>query len=367
MFSECPRMFLTPNLRELTMLERMEEYEDDIRDQTRQLRTTLPTKIELCSDLINLIHWTSHHCPRLEKLRLLPPNPTNATNKLAHSAYDKHVLLTNLRSFTLAISGAGAYGSVLQALGQIPYLEELILIGHGCWSSDKDPITLADGLFPCLQHLGLYGLCRSCTARICKASPFFRRLVKATIIYSETYPDGFEDYYRTIEALVSMGHNSPHLKDITVHPRGNDGLFVAALPVVGLLKQMSLTRLDLGYIVFDPQSAGYDEDDWDYEGDEITRNSSLEAQWTAFLSAVPRLEELRLEQQDFQQVQLELIASLLPGLRVFVAGIFWFYEPSMEVNASQSIMIRNKPRLGSCQNILELATFVTFLARLVCD
>ncbi|KAG8710062.1 hypothetical protein FRC09_000330 [Ceratobasidium sp. 395] len=349
------------------MIEVNEEYEDDIRNQTRQLDTAVPIKAELCSDWINLIHWISHNCPRLEKLRLLPPSPTNTTNKLAHSAYDKHVLLTHLRPFTLVVSGAGVYGSVLQALGQIPHLEELVLKGHDCWSPDKDPLTLADALFPCLQHLGLYGLCRSCTARICKASPFFRRIAKAIIIYSETYPDVFEDYDRTIEALVSMGHNSPHLKDITIHPRGNDGLFVAALPVVDLLKQMSLTRLDLGYVVFSPQSAGYDEEDWDYEGNEITRNSSLEAQWTAFLSAVPRLEELRLEQQDFQQVQLELIASLLPGLRVFVAGIFWFYEPSMEVNASQSIMIRNKPRLGSCQNILELATFVTFLARLVCD
>ncbi|KAG8710064.1 hypothetical protein FRC09_000332 [Ceratobasidium sp. 395] len=340
--------------------EKSEKYEDDARNQISQCDAELDA--HSCAYLID---WISHSCPRLEKLRLFPSNQSSTPNKLAHSAYDNLANLTNLRSFTLVMSDV--YDNVFQALDQLPHLEELILIGTSQCLSAPDPITLADGSFPHLQYLGLYGLCESSTARICKAAPLFRHLIKVDVIYSEPDAESFMDYDRTIAALESIGHNTPHLKDITIYPRGNYGYFVAILPVVDLFKQMSLTRLDLGYTIFNPQEVGYDEGDWGYEGDEVTRNSSLEAQWTAFLSAVPRLEELRLEQQGFWEVQLERMASLLPNLRLLVAQIVWFVGPSEEVNASQTIVIRSQLHLYPHQSIPEIVAFVNSLVQTVRD
>ncbi|KAG8784445.1 hypothetical protein FRC12_018711 [Ceratobasidium sp. 428] len=165
----------------------------------------------------------------------------------------------------------------------------------------------------------------------------------------------FEDHERTTAAIASIGDNSPHLKDITIYPRGHEGYFVVTLPVVNSFECMSPTHLDLGMVIFNPQEVGRD---WDYEGDEITQNSSDLAQWTALLSAVSGLQELRLERQRLWWVHFELFASLLPNLRLLATDSVTFGESRMEVNASQSILIRSWPCFGSCASVLEIAIYI---------
>ncbi|KAG8695283.1 hypothetical protein FRC09_009257 [Ceratobasidium sp. 395] len=145
---------------------------------------------------------------------------------------------------------------------------------------------------------------------------------------------------------------------------------------------MPLRRLNLPGLTFDPN--GYGGEHSDYEEDDITRSDSPEAQWTAFLTAVPNLEELELTEQDLPPGHLRLFASLLPNLQRLVLPRIWLDDVNGtfgDVNAPQSIAIRSgaffrsqsSPRFGrtpdepsianAAKNLIDKKVFTWSLAK----
>ncbi|KAG8773528.1 hypothetical protein FRC12_002490 [Ceratobasidium sp. 428] len=327
----------TPGLLEFRMLSLGTLSESEFVNQSEEC-PGLGTKA--CLDLIDQL---SRNCPRLERLRLYPADYVKDGQGGYCSLYGNLTAFTNLRSFSLVVSEV--HSDVFEALGQLPHLENLVLRSSGAMLPTKDPITVPDKSFPCLRALSLYGLDEDPIVRICKITPLFRHLVSAEIItdyYShEDYPG---DYERSKVAVESMGENSPHLRNITIHPRGNFGSFVVSAYTINAFRCMPLTSLNLGMIDFDtgPNSSS--------SGHDLARGYSPTAQWTTFLATVPQLEQFYIEQQELEAKYLWQFATHLPNLRLLVIGGTTFdgtEEPSNEIQASQPILIRTRLQLSS--------------------
>ncbi|KAG9118274.1 hypothetical protein FRC07_007290, partial [Ceratobasidium sp. 392] len=148
-------------------------------------------------------------------------------------------------------------------------------------------------------------------------------------------------------ALRSMGQNSPHLQHLAIHPRDFDSQFAVNLPIIEIFEHVPLKSLNLAEITYDP--SGYGDEHSDYEGDAITESSSPETQWTAFLTAVPYLEELNLDRQDLPPEYLHLFASFLPHLQLLVikhARLDEIKGAFDDVDAPQSMVIRSRLFFG---------------------
>ncbi|KAG8702064.1 hypothetical protein FRC09_004972 [Ceratobasidium sp. 395] len=200
---------------------------------------------------------------------------------------------------------------LLKVLGQLPHLETLSLCTDNMeeWEYDESPLAVSDDSFPSLRHLYLYGLDESAMSRVCKVPPLFHHLVK--------------DNGRSDVAVTCLGQNSPHVEELTILPRGDNGLFFISRPTLDKFKRMPLRYLRLGDFIF---SGGYEESD--DEGDEGANNPSDrfeshqrgESHWKNLLSSVPQLEELHLERKPLDPQLLQLIALGLPNLRLLVFG-----------------------------------------------
>ncbi|KAG9097515.1 hypothetical protein FRC06_007473 [Ceratobasidium sp. 370] len=281
--------------------------QEEIEMQTEEY---LQLDLALYCELFEQVHRA---CPRIKTLQIIPVG--DEAEAECGAAYGKLAKMIYLQSVTLIVSHATE--ELIYALGQLPHLEKLSLRTSRPIASSQHAISVPEDLFPSLHQLTLFGLGDHTIGAICKVSPLFHHLTQANIIFDkQCYEDDQGDYMRSVIAVEPMGRNSLHLQDLTIHPRGNYGKFVACLPVINMLKHLPLRSLGLGAITFDPRWDGYGEGDPEYDGDELTRSNSPTAQWTAFLTSVTSLQELHLERQNLGPEQLELIASLLPNLHL---------------------------------------------------
>ncbi|KAG9086915.1 hypothetical protein FRC06_002818, partial [Ceratobasidium sp. 370] len=153
----------------------------------------------------------------------------------------------------------------------------------------------------------------------------------------QCYEGTEENHMRSSFAIKSLGQNTPHLQDLTICSQENYGDFVVTLPVVDAFRHMPLKRLRLSEVTFDDN----DDEGEDFHGD----NPGTAAQWTSLLTAVSHLEELHMERQDLKPEHLQLIASLLPNLRLLVLGsvkLSEIEEPFNGVHAPQPVIIRSR-------------------------
>ncbi|KAG9076126.1 hypothetical protein FS749_012129 [Ceratobasidium sp. UAMH 11750] len=283
---------------------------------------------------LDLIDRISRTCPHIETLRIFPKGI--AQSGLDDEAYDKISNLQYLRSFTF--SGTIVHERLLEILGQLPHLETLTFCTDYAetWEYDESPLDVPDDSFASLRQLYLYGLDESAMSRVCKVSRLFRHLVTAVIIFEDQcFDENMSDTSRSKVAVKSLGRNSPHLENLTIHPRGDNDPFVASWPVIDAFKYMPLRCLNLGEVYFDSDEDEDGEEDED-EGDEqveeaeddtgdenedrgtSTQNRPAVPEWEYLLSAVPQLEELYLERQQLWPGLLASFASELPMLRLLV-------------------------------------------------
>ncbi|KAG9073421.1 hypothetical protein FS749_015241 [Ceratobasidium sp. UAMH 11750] len=277
---------------------------------------------------LDLIDHISRTCPRIETLRIFPKGI--AQSGLDDEAYNRIGNLQHLRSFTF--SGTMVHERLLEILGQLAHLETLTFCTDytETWEYDESPLDVPDDSFASLRQLCLYGLDESTMSRVCKVSRLFRHLVTAVIIFEDQcFDENMSDTARSKVAVKSLGRNSPHLENLTIHPRGDNDPFVASWPVIDAFKYMPLRCLNLGEVYFysDEDEGGEedeDEDDEEDKGDEdedrspSTQTRPAVPEWEHLLSAVPQLEALYLERQQLWPGLLALFASELPMLRLFV-------------------------------------------------
>ncbi|KAG8681431.1 hypothetical protein FRC08_015641, partial [Ceratobasidium sp. 394] len=321
---------LSPRLLELAMAAADTENGNN---SGSQYSTGSGLDAKLCSELIDQI---SHICPRLERLCLFPSDEYGMSRAGDYPLYAKLANLTHLRSFSLVVSEVQS--NIFQALGQLPHLESLVIKSSGASLPTEDSISIPDDSFLCLRRLALHSLCDGVISRICEITPLFRHLVKAEIMYCDQCYEGTEEnHLRSSFAIKSLGQNSPHLQDLAICSQENYSEFVVSLPVIDAFKHMPLKRLRLSEIVFD------DDDSEDEEPHED--NPGTVAQWTSLLTTVPHLEELHMERQDLKPQHVQLMASLLPALRLLVLGsvkLGEIEEPFNDVHAPQPITIRSR-------------------------
>ncbi|KAG9076023.1 hypothetical protein FS749_012250 [Ceratobasidium sp. UAMH 11750] len=279
---------------------------------------------------IDLINHISRTCPRLETLRIFPEGLLRfARGDGLDEAYAKIRNLQHLRSFTF--SGTIVHEELLVVLGQLPHLETLKFCGDWVetWEYHDSVLDVPGESFVSLRHLHLNGLDEFTMDSVCNASPLFQHLVTAVIIFEDQrWDENRSDIARSKIAVQSLGQNSPHLENLTIHPRGDYAPFVASWPIINAFKYMPLRCLNLGEVYLD----NYEEDEEDEEDDEdedergeneargtSTRNRPVGPEWKDFLSAMPQLEELYLERAHPAPGELALFASHLPMLRLLVS------------------------------------------------
>ncbi|KAG8680974.1 hypothetical protein FRC09_017845 [Ceratobasidium sp. 395] len=286
---------------------------------------------ELPSDQIEYQPWLNHDfclelvdqisrvCPRIETLRLFPKDLAQLDEDHGIRIYNQIASLQHLRSLTF--SGTMVHEELLKVLGGLAHLETLSLCTDPTeeWDYDESPLAVSNDSFASLRHLCLYGLHESTMSRVCKVPPLFRHLVKTTIIFEDQcFDENLGDDERSDVAVTCLGQNSPHLEELTILPRGNNGWFVISRPTLDMFKHMPLRYLRLGHFTFD----GVHIDEYNESEDEGVndRGNRFESIWQDFLASVPQLEELRLERQSFDPQLLQLIALRLPNLRLLVFG-----------------------------------------------
>ncbi|KAG9119838.1 hypothetical protein FRC07_004938 [Ceratobasidium sp. 392] len=228
----------------------------------------------------------------------------------------------------------------------LSHLEELSLRTSGATRLGPDSITVPNDSFPSLRKLFLIGLKDCLILEICEVTPLFRQLTRADIVFPQTHRDTLGTYSSSTAVVQPMGQSSPHLWDLSIHPRGRDsGGLLISLPVINAFKYMPLRRLRLGRIIFGPCNDGFE------EGDEVTQNDPSEVLWTVFLTTVPGLEELYLGNQNITPQELGWFASLLPRLRLLVIKNVPLDEVELylpdRASAAQSIVIRSSSFFAS--------------------
>ncbi|KAG8737572.1 hypothetical protein FRC10_008051 [Ceratobasidium sp. 414] len=313
----------------------------------------------------DLIDQISRTCPRIEALHIFPRGLAQSRADSCVAAYDNISKLQHLRSFTF--SGTVVHEKLLQVLGQLPRLETLTLCADWAeiWEYDQSSLNVPDDSFVSLRHLYLYGLDESAMSRVCKASPLFRNLVTAVIIFDDQdFDENMSDTIRSVVAVMSLDRNSPHLQNLTIHPRGNSRPFITSWPVINAFKHMPLRRLNLGGTYFDSGTSSEederDEEDEDKGGENEDRDASTqshptEPKWEHLLSAVPQLEEFYIEQQQLLPGQLALFASHLPILRLLVFGHVRLEDEKLPFSnicvgtATQPVTLRAHSYFGSQQ------------------
>ncbi|KAG9075816.1 hypothetical protein FRC06_009871, partial [Ceratobasidium sp. 370] len=290
-----------------------------------------------CFELTNQLSLT---CPRIETLQLYPARLDEYDKSQYMELYDGIATLTYLRSFTFG--GSVLHQELLQALGQLPYLEKLSLRTDSSqyWEYNQDHIYLPDDSFPSLHHLDLYHLDESTVSRICDTPQLFRHLATLTILHREDYDDKMSEIKRSKTAVTCLGGNSPHIQSLTVLPRGETrSCFAASWSIIDVFKSMPLRYLRLGGIRFYSS----------FNPDSPQDHESI-INWEHFLAAVPHLEELHIETQTLELPDLQLLASQLPKLRLLVfrqVDLEKGEGPAGAVNAPQSIVIRCWSYFGS--------------------
>ncbi|KAG9082625.1 hypothetical protein FS749_006707 [Ceratobasidium sp. UAMH 11750] len=230
---------------------------------------------------IDLINHISHTCPRLETLRIFPEDLLRfVRGDGLDEAYAKIRNLQHLRSFTF--SGTIMHEELLVVLGQLPHLETLKFCGdwvETSWEDHDSVLNVPDESFVSLRHLHLNGLDESTMDSVCNASPLFQHLVTAVIIFEDQcWGLDRSDTARSKIAVQSLGQNSPHLENLTIHPRGDNGPFVASWPIIDAFKYMPLRCLNLGEVYLDNdeeyEEGGEDDEDEDERGENEDRGTS---------------------------------------------------------------------------------------------
>ncbi|KAG8690221.1 hypothetical protein FRC09_012069 [Ceratobasidium sp. 395] len=239
-----------------------------------------------------LIDQVSRACPHLETLIVFPGGTSLWSSGQRTMTWNHIAKLQHLRSFTF--SGVKAYNELLNVLGRLPYLENLLFC-----TSREDPVNndvefykplhVPDNSFPSLQYLCLQGLFDETMARLFKVPVLFRHLIKTTIVFL----DG-PFFANVIECL---DQNSSRLEDLTIKTPGRHSPFVVTRSAIEAFKHMPLRCLSLD-----------------------TANFS-EVKWEDFLNSVPDLEELHIGLQHLEPQHFQLFASRLPKLRLLCFGI----------------------------------------------
>ncbi|KAG9074146.1 hypothetical protein FRC06_010902 [Ceratobasidium sp. 370] len=232
--------------------------------------------------------------------------------------YNEISSLKHLRTLALGASEIGQ--GLFLALGQLPCLETLSL--HTDDSQPKqtrsDPIDIPDDSFLALRHLALYGLSESSIRCICTRPPLFRHLVKASFVSPERSLRKIADR-RDLSLVIAecLGHNSPHLTDLTVFSPGLDSCLVLYDPaVLDVFRHTPLRRLRLDRARLKSWGDIDDLDSDDSDADEGI--GPMEIQWRDFLLTMPHLEELHLDLQVLVSRHLPVFASTLPNLQLLV-------------------------------------------------
>ncbi|KAG9077457.1 hypothetical protein FRC06_008901 [Ceratobasidium sp. 370] len=265
-----------------------------------------------------LVEHISRECPHLETLHIFPREPGRPDMAAIDVKYNEISSLKHLR--TLALGASEINQELFLALGQLPCLETLSL--HTDDSQPKqtrsDPIDIPDDSFLALRHLALYGLSESSIRCICSQPPLFRHLVKASFVSSDRSLRKIVDQ-RDLSLVIAecLGHNSPHLTDLTVFSPGLDSCLVLYVPaVLDVFRHTPLRRLRLERARL--KSWG-DVDDLVSDDSDVDEGiGPIEIQWRDFLVTVPHLEELHLDSQLLVSRHLPVFASTLPNLRLLV-------------------------------------------------
>ncbi|KAG8739320.1 hypothetical protein FRC12_016363 [Ceratobasidium sp. 428] len=195
----------------------------------------------------NLASQVSRACPRIETLRLFPEDIVLLPKKDAIKIYNQIADFRYLRS--LAFSGTVVHEKLLEVLGRLPHLETLSLCSDFADNKEFDeiPLSVPNDSFPSLRHLYLYALYETTMSSVCKIPPLFSRPVKTIILFEDQYSDDdMGDDERSDVAVTCLGRNSPQLQELTILPRGNNGLFIITRPILDTLKCMPLRYLRLG-------------------------------------------------------------------------------------------------------------------------
>ncbi|KAG8678941.1 hypothetical protein FRC08_017360 [Ceratobasidium sp. 394] len=244
---------------------------------------------------IDLINQISRTCPRIETLRIFPTSLLQfSVGDGLDKAYTKIRGWQHLRSFTFG--GTIVHQKLLVALGQLPHLENLKFCGDWVetWEYHDSVLDVPDESFVSLRHLHLNGLDEFTMDSVCNASPLFQHLVTAVIIFEDQRWDGNRsDTARSTIAVRSLGQNSPHLENLTIHPRGDNGPVVASWPIINAFKYMPLRCLNLSEVYLDNDEEDEEDEEDEDEGSEnedrgaSTRNRPVAPEGTRIICVPP--------------------------------------------------------------------------------
>ncbi|KAG8788691.1 hypothetical protein FRC12_014308 [Ceratobasidium sp. 428] len=326
---------------------------------------------DICFGLIDQLSRT---CPQLETLRLFPREHVKYSQKVKRTSISIRVIdlidqissfksgksvtrwrvpfqilggFTHLRSLTF--SGTMVRQPLFVALGRLPRLETLSLRADESQFQvdDENSANIPEDSFPSLQHLDLYQLNEYAISRICNIAPLFRHLISVSIIFKGK-PSYFGTHFsdrinRSEVAVACLGVNSPHVERLTILPYGFClSEFTLSWSTIEKFRRMPLRYLRAGVIKLGPN----DSLSFDFGAPQIDRSP----RWEDFLTAVPQLEELRMDSKHVSLDELRLLGSYLPRLRLLV---FWQVDlrqavpPPETSNAAQPVTLRSWSYFGA--------------------
>ncbi|KAG8678456.1 hypothetical protein FRC09_019824 [Ceratobasidium sp. 395] len=270
------------------------------------------------SKCIELIDAISQTCPTIETLEIFAHGDGEEDRTKYNVLYKKVAGLHSLR--TLSFGGANAGGTLFRAFGRLPHLENLSLVSDRTQTMPfmRSPVTLSDESFPALRHLTLYGVHPTIVVRVYDLPRLFCRLVSAKIIYEDPDYDGHDsDYLRSAYAMRCFSHGCSYLTDLTIITKGWAGCFRLFRQFIPIFKRLPLRRLRLCGVDLNPDNEFQEEDDFeDMLGEAGLERNNPPVTWKEFLAALPRLEELDIN-NPFRARDLVVFARSLPKLRYF--------------------------------------------------
>ncbi|KAG8685669.1 hypothetical protein FRC09_014592 [Ceratobasidium sp. 395] len=300
-----PRL-LTPCLKEFKMcsIPLMESSGCDVADHENAWISR--------SKCIELVDAISRTCPTIETLEIFAHEESDMGDQTEYNTICEKVAgLQSLRS--LSFGGASAGKVLFRAFGQLLNLESLSLVSDYTQTLPRlsSTVTLPDGSFPALRHLTLRGLNPTIITRVYDLPRLFRRLCSVKITYEDMSYDGYEsDNLRSAYAMKCFRRGCSRLTDLTIFTQGYGGYFCLFRRFIPIFKRLPLRRLELCYVDLNPEL------DSDEDGIEEARlkENDPEVTWREFLTALPHVEELDLD-NSFSCQDLVVFAELLPKLR----------------------------------------------------
>ncbi|KAF8600129.1 hypothetical protein BDV93DRAFT_288480 [Ceratobasidium sp. AG-I] len=259
---------------------------------------------ETCFELLRDI---SSSCLQFQKLEIFPEVYLRGPPTGLSPFYDCLSDMPHLRSLTCC-GWMLCHENALQRLGELPLLEELVLLLEPLPESlQLDPyfFALSEESFPALRRLEIKNLDPPTISHLCASKPLVRHLTKLCVVYSYSYEDPNDDDVseedRTEKVILSLGQTSPQITDLKLGTQGEYGFVRISAAVLEVFKTLHLLRLDLGLIEFGPS-----------------------IRWENLADALPHLQELHIGQQALEFQRLGVLAHALPNLRLLVLDSFLF-------------------------------------------